>query len=137
MDKWFRSLTFNIITKLIAGKRCFGTVDAAGDDDEGRRCERGLEELARLTVIFVVSDVLPYLEWMDLQGHLKAMKCVAKEMDCLIGNWLEDHKKKKLEGGDHEQDFIDVMLSTFPVDKLIYGYDRDTVIKATVLISLS
>ncbi|XP_042483862.1 xanthotoxin 5-hydroxylase CYP82C4-like [Macadamia integrifolia] len=67
-------------------------------------------------------------------GHLKAMKCVAKEMDCLIGNWLEDHKKKKLEGGDHEQDFINVMLSTFPVDKLIYGYDRDTVIKATILV---
>ncbi|XP_042486214.1 cytochrome P450 CYP82H23-like [Macadamia integrifolia] len=137
MNKWFRSLTFNIITKLISGKRYFGTVDAAGADDEGRRFERGLEELARLTVIFVVSDALPYLEWMDLQGHLRAMKCVAKEMDCLIGNWLEDHKKKKVAGGDHEQDFIDVMLSTFPVDKLIYGYDRDTVIKATVLVGSS
>ncbi|XP_043722114.1 xanthotoxin 5-hydroxylase CYP82C4-like [Telopea speciosissima] len=135
MNKWFRHLTFNTITKLISGKRFFGTVDVGGDDDdddEARRFEKGLEELARLTVIFVVSDALPYLEWMDLQGHLKAMKCVAKEMDCLIGNWLEEHKKKL--SGDHEQDFIDVMLSSFPdKDKLIYGYDRDTVIKATVL----
>ncbi|XP_042486216.1 cytochrome P450 CYP82H23-like [Macadamia integrifolia] len=102
INKWLRSLTFNIITKLTSRKIYFGTIDAAGDD-EGRRFDRCLEEMARLTVIFVVSDALPYLEWMDLQGHLRAMKCVTKEMDCLIGNC----------------------------------YDRYTVIKATILISLS
>ncbi|XP_043693239.1 cytochrome P450 CYP82D47-like [Telopea speciosissima] len=141
MNKWFRRLTFNTITKLIAGKRYFGTIDVTGDDEEARRFEKGLDEFAHLTAIFVVSDALPYLEWMDLQGHLKAMKRVAKEMDCLIGNWLEDHcGKEKLkiagEGDVHEQeDFIDVMLSTFPdKEKLIYGYERDTVIKATVLV---
>ncbi|XP_042489272.1 cytochrome P450 CYP82H23-like [Macadamia integrifolia] len=130
MNKWFHRLNFNTITKLIAGKRYFGTVDIAGDDEEAQRFERSLKDLARLTVIFVVSDALPCLEWIDLQGHLKAMKGVAKELDGLIGNWLEDHKQKKKLGGDHEQeDFIDVMLSTFPdEEKLIYGYDRDTVI---------
>ncbi|XP_043725928.1 xanthotoxin 5-hydroxylase CYP82C4-like [Telopea speciosissima] len=140
MDRWFCRLNFNVITKMIAGKRYFNTFDdtAKDENEEAGRFEKLIEELTRLSGIFVPSDVLPYLEWMDLQGHLKAMKSIAKEVDSLIGNWLEDHhhhhhlhEKNKQK---QEEDFMDLMLSIFPdEEKLIYGYDRDTVIKATVL----
>ncbi|KAJ4955601.1 hypothetical protein NE237_012384 [Protea cynaroides] len=63
------------------------------------------------------------------------MKCLAKEIDGILGNWLDDHHNKETLLSDHNdhQDFMDVMLSILPEDELIYGYDRDTVVKATVL----
>ncbi|RVW76299.1 hypothetical protein CK203_057670 [Vitis vinifera] len=30
-----------------------------------------------------IKDVIPFLEWVDLQGHLSSMKLVAKELDSL------------------------------------------------------
>ncbi|XP_042521347.1 cytochrome P450 CYP82H23-like [Macadamia integrifolia] len=144
IDRWFCRLNFNVITKMIAGKRYFNTFDDAKDKNEAQEFEENIEELVRLSGILVPSDLVPYLEWMDLQGHLKAMKSVAKKLDILIGKWLEVHlhldkNKQKLSSGDDDaqEDFIDLMLSVLPEEKLMHGYDRDTVIKATVLVCLS
>ncbi|KAJ4954982.1 hypothetical protein NE237_011765 [Protea cynaroides] len=135
MKQWFEHVSFNIITKIIAGKRYFGNVDAKYKV-EAQRFRKVITELAYLAGVFVPSDALPFLKWLDLGGYLGAMKCVAKEIDSLIGNWLEEHRSKaqsdKMEG---EVDFIDMMLSIIQVhDKdLKYSHDRDTIIKATIL----
>ncbi|KAJ4955619.1 hypothetical protein NE237_012402 [Protea cynaroides] len=139
MKQWFEHLSFNIITKIIAGKRYFGDVDAEYKV-EAHRFRKAITELAYLAGVFVPSDALPYLKWLDLGGYLGAMKCVAKELDSLIGNLLEEHRSKaqsgKMEG---EVDFIDVMLSIIQVrDKdLKYSHDCDTIIKATILALIS
>ncbi|KAJ4955620.1 hypothetical protein NE237_012403 [Protea cynaroides] len=139
MTQWFGHLTLNIITKILAGKRYYSNVDARFED-EGQRFRKAISELIHLFGVFIPSDALPYLKWLDLGGYLGAMKCVAKELDSLITNWLEEHRSKAQSGNmEGEVDFIDVMLSIIQVhDKdLKYSHDSDTIIKATILALVS
>ena len=59
------------------------------------------------------------------------MKDVAKELDSIVGIWIEEHKGKLNSG----RDFIDVLLAKLG-DASLFGYPRETVIKATVLVCL-
>jgi hypothetical protein len=86
--------------------------------------------------MLVVSDTIPYLGWLDLGGHEKAMKKAAKELDGLLGKWLEEQKRKRVVGEDKEEkDFMDVMLSVLD-GKDVADYDADTINKATCLVRM-
>ena len=61
------------------------------------------------------------------------MKRTAKEIDRILGEWLEEHKRNRASGETEEQDFMDVMLSVTDGADL-GGYDPDTVNKATCLV---
>lgn len=89
-----------------------------------------------LSGVFVVSDVIPNLEWMDIGGHVKAMKQAAKELDMVLGKWVNEHveKRKEYDSDDKEADFIDVLLTNLSKDAEIFGFTRETIIKATTLI---
>ncbi|CAI0474076.1 unnamed protein product [Linum tenue] len=69
---------------------------------------------------------------MDVGGHEKEMKRVAKELDDHLQAWLVQHKRLINSTETREQDFMDVLLSVLEEDSH-HGYDRDTVIKATSL----
>lgn len=137
MNQWFLNLSFNVIIKMIAGKRYFSTIDAR-DESEAHRFKKAINQVMYLTGVFVMSDALPYLQWMDLQGYVRAMKRTAKELDSLIGSWVEEHRFKRRSAVSSETeggyDFIDVMLTTLPEDDWMSSYDRDTIIKATALV---
>ncbi|XP_058081651.1 cytochrome P450 CYP82D47-like [Magnolia sinica] len=132
MKRWFGDLTFNATVMMVAGKRFFGT-NISDDEDEAQRFRCGTSELLRLTGVFVVSDALPFLKWMDLGGHLRAMMKTAEELDVLITGWLEEHRRRRSAGeAARKEDFIDVLLSIME-DAQISSYDPDTIIKATSL----
>jgi len=86
----------------------------------------------------VLSDALPFIGWLDMNGYEKRMKRAAKEVDSLLGGWLEEHKQKRLTEGkkEEEQDFMDVMLNSVE-DVKTSSYDADTITKATCLVSRS
>ncbi|CAK7338695.1 unnamed protein product [Dovyalis caffra] len=121
----------------VAGKRYYGS--AVGDNDKikAQQWQKAVRKFFRYLGIFVVRDALPFLGWLDIGGHEKAMKRTAKEMDSILEEWLEEHKRKRLlgEADQAEQDFMDVMLSVLQGADLA-GYDADTVNKATSLVSL-
>uniref|UniRef100_A0A2N9IFN5 Cytochrome P450 n=1 Tax=Fagus sylvatica TaxID=28930 RepID=A0A2N9IFN5_FAGSY len=132
MKQWFGDLTLNVILRMVAGKRFFGAI-AASDEKEARRCQKAFREFFQMMGLSLVGDAIPWLGWLDLGGHQKAMKTTAKEMDCLVSEWLEEHKQKRDSGeGKRQQDFMAVMLSILDgVD--LAGYDADSVNKATCL----
>ncbi|KAK2657355.1 hypothetical protein Ddye_010407 [Dipteronia dyeriana] len=80
--------------------------------------------------VFVLSDAIPFHWWLDFNGYRKAMKQTAKELDTLIGGWLEEHKKKRLLSVEkkNEQEFMDAMLNILEKAN-ISGYDADTLTK--------
>ncbi|XP_042490306.1 cytochrome P450 CYP82D47-like [Macadamia integrifolia] len=133
MKNWFEDLMLNIMVRIVAGKRYSGT-----DTEEKLKCEEAIREFFHLMGLSVISDAIPFLEGLDLQGYEKKMKRMAKNMDSILQRWLEEHQQKrsssassdKAKGG--EQDFMDVMISTIEDTKL-GDYDADTVIKATCL----
>ncbi|XP_059434822.1 cytochrome P450 CYP82D47-like [Corylus avellana] len=133
LKQWFGDMSLNVILRMVAGKRYFST-GAVDDDGEARRCQKALDEFFHLLGLFVVSDAIPFLGWLDIGGHERAMKKTAKELDGFLGECLEEHKRKRASGGvaRGEQDFMDVMLSILD-GKPLAGYDADTIIKATSL----
>ncbi|XWS29356.1 hypothetical protein CRYUN_Cryun24cG0022300 [Craigia yunnanensis] len=135
MKQWFADLTHNMAFRIVVGKRYYG-VNADCDEGDSRQCQKSIKEYFHLFGTFVLSDAIPFLGWLDIGGYKKAMKRTAKELDTFVQGWLEEHKQKRLLGGDRkeEQDFMDVML-TVTEDAKISGFDidADTITKATCL----
>ncbi|KAB1220480.1 Cytochrome P450 82A3 [Morella rubra] len=123
-------MSLNVILKMVAGKR-YQLSNTIVDEKEARRCQKAVREFFYFIGLFVLSDAIPFLGWLDWGGHEKAMKKTGKELDSLFGKWLEEHKRKRASGEvKGEQDFMDVMLSVLDGADLA-GYDADTINKAT------
>ncbi|CAJ1949543.1 unnamed protein product [Sphenostylis stenocarpa] len=134
ISEWLERLTFNMITKMIAGKRYFSYLEDV-DDVEAHGIVKLIKEFMHISGEFVTSDLIPVLGWFGLHGQvLKSMKRIAKDLDTLVGGWVEEHKKSDpLSNKSWENhDFIDVMLSVIEDDP-VSGHNRDTIIKATVM----
>ncbi|KAL2346357.1 hypothetical protein Fmac_000357 [Flemingia macrophylla] len=128
MQKWFGDIILNIIFRAVVGKRFVG-------DDE--RIQKLVRDLFDLSGSFAISDALPYLRWLDLDGREKEMKRTAKELDEFVQVWLQEHKRNRncssAEGKDNH-DFMDVLLSLVEKGEEFDGHDADTTIKATCLV---
>ncbi|KAI3930622.1 hypothetical protein MKX01_037068, partial [Papaver californicum] len=94
MTRWVCDLTLNMSVKMAVGKR-YNFRDAS-EDDEAARCQYALREFFRLVGLFIPSDALPFLGWLDIGGYQKVMK------------------KRLLSGPNKkgaEKDFMDVMMN--------------------------
>ncbi|KAK7365113.1 hypothetical protein VNO80_13935 [Phaseolus coccineus] len=136
LKQWFSHLAFNMVLRMVVGKRYFGGENL--DDEKAQRCVKALEEFLRLLGVFAVGDAIPWLRWFDFGGHEKAMKETAKELDSILSEELEEHRKRKGLGekDDEAQDFMDVMISLLD-GRTIDGIDADTMIKSTLLAVIS
>ncbi|KAK6245326.1 hypothetical protein SCA6_008416 [Theobroma cacao] len=135
MKQWFGDLALNVIFRMVAGKRYFGT-GLKGHDKEARRCQRALREWFHLLGVFVLKDAVPLLGFLDLGGQEKAMKETAKEMDSIASEWLKEHKQKRTLGEVKEKDFMDVLLSLVEAESTnpnLSGWNVDTITKTTCL----
>ncbi|KAG5230991.1 cytochrome P450 [Salix suchowensis] len=119
MKAWFSDITLNVILKIVVNRRY---VDYGSHREERPR-------------MFVVSDALPFLRWMDLGGVEKAMKRTAKNIDQVAEKWLEEHKQKKESGtAKREEDFMDLLLSVLDDAEEFSNLNIDTINKATCLV---
>ncbi|XP_060970910.1 cytochrome P450 CYP82J17-like [Cannabis sativa] len=139
ISDWIERFTLNIITEITASKRYFESGRGIYDDGEAQRIGKLIKEFMYISGVPVVSDLIPVPKWIDIQGRLKSMKRIGKEVDDLIGSWVEEHIKKNddikslsgEESNENKKDFIDVMLSVVE-ENSGFGYSRETIIKATV-----
>ncbi|WJX65498.1 hypothetical protein P8452_50155 [Trifolium repens] len=134
MKEWFTHLTFNMVLRMVVGKRYFG-VETNVEEEEAQRCVQALKELMHLFGIITVGDVIPSLKLFDFGGHVKAMNTTSKRLDKILGEWLKERRHNKILGENvngQSQDILDVLLSLFD-GTTIEGFDSDTVIKATIL----
>jgi hypothetical protein len=139
LKQLFGEVSSNIVLPMLVGKRYFGATSVI-DKEEADRCIKTLKEMLRLVGVFTVGDALPFLKWFDFGGHVKAMKKTSKEMDKILGDLLEDHRRNRKTSNEKDvdpshQDFMDVMLSLLDGSS-IEGFDCDTIIKATILVCI-
>ncbi|XP_059279238.1 cytochrome P450 CYP82D47-like [Lycium ferocissimum] len=129
MKEWFGDLIMNTMVKMLFG----------GGEEGIDKAHKAIRRFFGLLGAFVVADFLPYLRWLDIGGHEKAMKEVAKEIDSVVEEWLAEHKRKRdskaIKSGD-EEDFMDVMLSICE-NRDLAGFDADTAIKGTCMALLA
>ena len=118
---------------MVAGKR-YSSASDGSENKEAQRCRRVIGEFTHLAGLFAVADAIPFLGWLDLGGHEKALKKTAREMDGIAQEWLEEHRRRKGSGEDNtKQDFMDVMMSVLD-GKNLGDYDADAINKATCLV---
>ncbi|KAG5252430.1 cytochrome P450 [Salix suchowensis] len=112
MSQWFSYVVANVMFRLLAGKRYCG-----GIAKESEAFVRAIKEFFYLR-------------------HMKSMKRVAKELEHVVSGWLEEHlqRREAVNVRKEEKDFMDVMLESLAVgDDPIFGYKRETIVKATAL----
>ncbi|BAU01969.1 hypothetical protein VIGAN_11136000 [Vigna angularis var. angularis] len=134
MTQWLKEVAFNVVLRMVAGKRYFGE-EAVVEVEEARICLATFKEYMRLFGVFTIGDAVPWLRRFDFGGHEKAMRENFKQLDAVVGEWLEEHKRKrKLDGekGEKGGDFMESMLLEFDGTN-IHGFDSDTIIKATAM----
>ncbi|KAJ4827439.1 hypothetical protein Tsubulata_011092 [Turnera subulata] len=135
MKESIGDLAMNVIVRMIAGKRYFG--DGKEDNsEESRRCQKAFSDFSYLIGLFLVSDAVPFLGWLDsMMGTVGKMKRTAREIDSVLVNWVKEHRQKRLSGkiDEEEQDLIHVMLSKMDSDQISSLHDIDTVVKANCL----
>ncbi|GMI97272.1 cytochrome P450, family 82, subfamily C, polypeptide 2 [Hibiscus trionum] len=125
MTRWFRDVTLNVSMRIMVGKRISSF---SGEDGIQKKL---LNEFFDLVGKFVVSDVLPFLGWLDIGGDKESMRKIAKELDRVAEEWLQEHKRKRAEDeANSEQDLMGVMLSILRDSE---EHDADTINKATTL----
>ncbi|MBA0791015.1 hypothetical protein Gohar_015621 [Gossypium harknessii] len=132
------ALTLNTIMRLMAGKRYFWDTTDGEDDEEAAHVAKVIKDFMYVSGLISPSEVVPFLGWMDsmFMGQVKSMKRVAREIDSIVGEWVEEHKLKRLKSEakpENTPDFIDIMLSAIEEDSM-FGYSRETIIKANVMV---
>lgn len=127
MTQWFGDLNLNVILRMVAGKRFY---DDGAEAEEGRRTREVMRDFFHLSGLIIPGDVFPFLGRFDIGGYEKKMKENAKELDRIVGQWLEEHKVKE-RSSDKPQDFMDVMLEELKGDKKLTEFDIDTAIKSS------
>ncbi|CAK7328262.1 unnamed protein product [Dovyalis caffra] len=134
ISECFERMTINMITRMIAGKRYFSSAKTE-NEEEGKRIGKLMKEFMYISGVFVPSDLIPFLGWMNkFLGSVKTMKRLSRELDSLMESWIQEHKLKRhesIDGSNKTEDFIDVMLSL--LDNNMFGYSRETIIKATAM----
>ncbi|KZV46685.1 hypothetical protein F511_37995 [Dorcoceras hygrometricum] len=132
VSQWTEQMTLNIIVKTLAGKR-YGSLPDGSVPEEVSRFRRLISDITNLTGQFVLSDVIPFpfLKWLDLNGYIKQMKRVSKELDGVLEEWIDEHVRRR---SSDERDFTDVLLSAIDESmEKIHGKTKMTIIKATIV----
>lgn len=139
LSELLEHLTFNINVRLIAGKR-FSESTYEEKGSEVNRLKNAIKQALYLSGVFVWSDAIPWLEWLDIHGHVRSMKRTFKEIDAVLSKWLQEHRERRSaysddDNGRAERDLMDVLLEKLVDDDLTSaGHSRDTAVKATALV---
>lgn len=134
MKEWFSNLALNISARILFGVRY------DSNDEEGEKTFNLLREfILQLIGQFSISDAIPYLKWLDLDGHIKSMKKTGKKVDDMLQIWLEEHKKRRIKnpnGEKEDNDFMAAMLSILDdaSSQDLYNYSKDNINKAMCLV---
>ncbi|XVF59342.1 hypothetical protein PTKIN_Ptkin07bG0267900 [Pterospermum kingtungense] len=94
LKSMFSELTFNIIMRMIAGKRYFGD-DVSGNKEEGRRFRKIIMELFELAVSSYPGDFFPILQLFDYAGYIKRITSLGNESDEIMQGMIDEHRRNK------------------------------------------
>ncbi|GFS35231.1 cytochrome P450, family 81, subfamily D, polypeptide 5 [Actinidia rufa] len=132
-------VSFNIMTRMIAGKRYFGK-DAA--DEEARQFRDIMSEIVEVHGNSNLGDYLPVFQWLDIQGVAKRMVKLRKKMDEFFQLLIDEHRKTNRNESnisldepsgsnkERKKTLIDVLISLQETEPALHS---DDTIKGLVL----
>ncbi|KAM3690688.1 hypothetical protein ACB098_09G142300 [Castanea mollissima] len=127
LKSMFSELTFNIIMRMMAGKRYYG--EDMKDEEEARKFRGLMKELAGSAGASNPQEFVPLLRWIDHGGLEKRLMKLAKKTDAFLQG-LVDEKRSKEEKGNTMIDHLLSLQESQP------EYYTDQIIKGLILVLL-
>lgn len=106
-------LSLNVISRMVLGKK-YTVKGAEGEDSivTPEEFKKMLDELFLLNGTLTVGDSIPWLNFLDLQGHIKRMKALGKKFDRFLEHVLDEHNARRCGVEDYvARDMVDVLLT--------------------------
>ncbi|KAF7814028.1 cytochrome P450 71A1-like [Senna tora] len=123
------ALTLNVISRMALGKEFTGrnnenAVVSSGHDEYIEM----VDELLFLNGVLNIGDLIPWLNFLDLQGYVKRMKDLGKKFDRLLEHVLNEHEERRKGVEDYvAKDMVDVFLQHAQDPTLEVKIQRDGV----------
>ncbi|KAF8023163.1 hypothetical protein BT93_F0611 [Corymbia citriodora subsp. variegata] len=135
MRSRLQELSFNIIMRMVSGKRYFGAIIDAGEEEVASRFKEVITEFFELSGMDP-SDFLPVLrKVVDFRGRERRMVDVAKRSDVILQGMIDElrSRRKRSEGSQEVESktMIDSMLSEGYSDDIIKGHILSMLIAGT------
>ncbi|KAL7256083.1 hypothetical protein ACSBR1_010083 [Camellia fascicularis] len=89
----FYELTFNIVMRMIAGKRYYG--DDLSNYEEAKEFRELVIEAFKYGGASNPGDFLPVLRWIDYQGLDKNLGRIQKKIDAFLQDLINEHRRDK------------------------------------------
>ncbi|KAK4252510.1 hypothetical protein QN277_014502 [Acacia crassicarpa] len=97
----------NALARAMLGRRVFNDI-SGGSDPKAEEFKSMVMEMMELGGVFNISDFIPALEWLDIQGVHAKMKKLHKRFDSFLTNIVEEHKVSK---NHNHRDLLTTLLS--------------------------
>ncbi|PPS08372.1 hypothetical protein GOBAR_AA12269 [Gossypium barbadense] len=133
MKSMFSELVFNIVMRLVAGKRYYGGGDEASGIEEAKEFRELIEELCELAVSSYPGDFLPVLQWIDYNGHIKRLKKAGRKADKFLQGLVDEHRSNK----DAFKKKNTMLCHLLTLQESEPEYYTDETIKALILVMLN
>nr|CAB3467634.1 unnamed protein product [Digitaria exilis] len=121
----------NMITRMVLGKKYVVKGSSGSSEDTTTAEEFGwmLQELFFLTGAVNIGDVIPWLNWLDLQGYIGRMKRLSKMLDRFLEKVLDEHDERRRRDGEAfmAMDMVDKLLQLVDDPNLKVPITRDGV----------
>ncbi|KAI3412440.1 uncharacterized protein J3R85_017375 [Psidium guajava] len=121
--------TANSLGRAILGKRVFGD-GKGGGDPKADEFKSMVVEMLVLGGVFNISDFVPGLEWLDLQGVAAKMKSLHRRVDAFLTAIVEEHRARMGNSGNKRNDLLSTLISLQDTDDEEGRNLTDTEIKA-------
>ncbi|CAL5419683.1 unnamed protein product [Camellia sinensis] len=121
----FSELTFNIIMRMIAGKRYYGDDDEElSNNEEAKEFREIMRQAFEYSGASYPGDFLPVLKWIDYQSFEKNLGRLHKKMDAFLQGLIDEHRRDK-----SKNTMIDHLLS---LQESQPDYYTDDIIKGLI-----
>ncbi|KAI5439360.1 cytochrome P450 81E8 [Lathyrus oleraceus] len=118
----FSELTFNIIMRMVCGKRFYGD-----ESDEAKKFRDIMNEIQQFGLGSQLGEFVPLFRLFDFSGHEKKLKKVGEKMDALFQGLVDEHRKDRKE---NKNTMIDHLLS---LQESQPDYYSDQIIKGLIM----
>ncbi|KAJ6688891.1 hypothetical protein OIU85_005331 [Salix viminalis] len=89
----FTDLTFNIVMRMIAGKRYYG--EDVNLTEEANTFKETMKEYADLGGLTNLADVFPIFQCVDCNGFVRKCVGLGERMDLILQGLIEEHRRDK------------------------------------------
>ena len=130
LKSMFSELTFNIIMRMVAGKRYYGYgEDVKVDDEEARQFREIMREVFKYGGASNPGEFVSLLRWIDHGGLEKSLTRLAKRTDSFWQALIDEKRSKEEQKGNT---MIDHLLS---LQKSQPEYYTDQIIKGLIMVT--